>query len=287
MMFKNALLATYTSWRVGGPAEILCIPENLKDLISFLRNQPENLPITFLGNGSNVLVRDAGIRGAVIVLQNTLNSITVDNDILFAEAGAFLPKVSYFAAENGLEGLEFACGIPGTVGGALAMNAGAYSDEIWNHVVSVKTINRKGLVLDRQRNEFQTGYRSVKMPQDEWFISAGFQLKRGNAETIKQKIKIYLEKRKQTQPLELPNAGSVFRNPENDFAARLIESCGLKGYRIGGACISEKHANFIVNDRQASAKDIEDLMEHAEKKVDATFHVKLVREVKILGALTK
>lgn len=275
-------LNEYTSWKVGGCAEILFIPADLPDLVCFLQHQPETLPIMVLGNCSNVLVRDAGIKGVVVLLQNTLNSFELNNHLLFAEAGASLTKIAYFAAENHLSGLEFLAGIPGTVGGGLVMNAGAYGDEIWNHVSEVKTINRKGDVISRAKNEFKTSYRHVEIPNGEWFVSATFQLNPGNANISKQKIKSFLEKRSLSQPLNLFNAGSVFRNPENDYAARLIEACQLKGYRMGGACVSEKHANFIVNDRNATAKDIEDLIKHVEEKVYTMHHVKLVREVKII-----
>lgn len=282
-LYQHKKLSEYTSWKVGGPAERLFIPADLEDLSFFLKHQLDDSLIFFLGNGSNVLIRDAGIKGTVILLQQAFNAVELKENILSVGAGAQLTKIAYFSAENELTGLEFLAGIPGTVGGGLAMNAGAHGGEIWDFVCEVKTINRKGRIISRPRNAFKTSYRHVEVPDDEWFISASFQLMSGDSKVSKEKIKSHLEKRKNAQPLNWPNAGSVFRNPKNDYAARLIEACGLKNYRIGGACVSEKHANFIVNDRNATAKDIESLIEYVEKKVNEKHRVRLIREVKIFG----
>jgi UDP-N-acetylmuramate dehydrogenase len=284
----------HTSWRVGGSADRAYIPADLQDLGAFLRSLPPEEPVLVVGLGSNLLVRDGGFRGTVILLHRALAALTLEaqdsrQGLVYAQAGVASPKVARFAALHGLEGAEFLAGIPGTVGGALAMNAGCYGAETWEVVERVSTIDRAGRVRERSSQDYQIGYRHVALKArddaaaEEWFVAARLRLRRGNGERSRQTIKRLLARRVATQPLNLPNAGSVFRNPPGDYAARLIEGCGLKGYRIGNAMISDKHANFIVNLGGAKAWDIETIMETVERTVVSLTGVRLVREVRVVG----
>jgi len=286
-LIKNKSLAEFTSWQVGGPAKYIYHPADLEDLSLFLSLLPKSEPIIWLGAGTNILIRDNGVQGTVIILKNILDNVVYDakSKLICAEANVLSSKLANFSVNQEFRGLEFLAGIPGTIGGALAMNAGAYGSEIWNYVTRVTTINRNGEKFTRDVSDFDFGYREVKnlAAQQEWFIAAYFNLERGNKEISLQIMRDWLTKRKTTQPLELPNAGSVFRNPKEVYAARLIELCGLKGHRIGGACVSDKHANFIVNDQNASAAEIENLIEHVADKVAQQTGIKLIREVKIIG----
>src|SRR5512134_250385 len=284
-------MSRHVSWRVGGRAEREYVPADLADLALFLQQQPPGAPLWMVGLGSNLLVRDGGLRGTVVLLHGALRELRVAGQggwdtVLYAEAGAASPKVARFAATHDLEGAEFLTGIPGTVGGALAMNAGCYGRETWEIVDKVLTLDRSGTLRERPPSDYEIGYRHVALKEaaEEWFAAAWFRLPAGDGATARHRIKALLERRIATQPLNLPNAGSVFRNPPDDHAARLVEACGLKGYAIGQARISEKHANFIVNPRgKASAADIEALIEHARAAVLRRFGVALVPEVRIIG----
>jgi len=277
-------MSKHTSWRVGGVADHYYQPADIDDLALYLSQIDKDEPVTWVGLGSNLLVRDGGIRGSVIATSGVLNGLSSVNTLTVrAEAGVACAKVARFTARQSLQGAEFLAGIPGTMGGALAMNAGAFGGETWNVVSAVETVSRDGRRNRRLPNEYQVGYRSVKGPADEWFVAAELTLEKGDSEKSLAKIKECLNKRGDTQPIQQPNAGSVFKNPPNDYSARLIESCGLKGFCIGGACISEKHANFIVNMGNATASDIEALIEHAAKTVEQQQGVKLEREVRIIG----
>lgn len=286
-LLRNEVMSKHTSWRVGGPADQYYRPVDLADLATFLRSLPANEAVTWVGLGSNLLVRDAGIRGTVIATSGLLNDIAqvaeTDGRVIRAEAGVSCAKVARFSARLGLVGAEFLAGIPGTVGGALAMNAGAFGGETWDIVTGVEVISKNGQISKRNTDEYEIGYRHVKGPDNEWFVAAEFQLREGDSEQAMQKIKQLLAKRSQTQPTQLPNAGSVFRNPERDYSARLIEACGLKGKTIGGACVSEKHANFIINTGNATAGDIEQLIEEVQRVVQQQQGVWLEREVCIVG----
>lgn len=283
-LLLNEPMARYTSWRVGGKADQLYIPEGLDDLQSFLNNMDANQPIHFVGLGSNLLVRDGGVRGTVIIMHNVLTGLTVDGDLVHAEAGVTCGKLAKFCAKEAKQGAEFFAGIPGTLGGALAMNAGCYGTETWNVVNSVTTINKQGVLNKRDAGEFIASYRHVDMPvAGEWFIAAWLALKDGDAHESANKIKDLLATRLASQPLNLPSAGSTFRNPQGDYAARLIEASGLKGYIIGGAQVSEKHANFIVNIGDANALDIELLIKHMRETVLEKQGVALQQEVKVIG----
>lgn len=283
---QNELLAPYTSWGVGGPAKQIFFPEDAEDLSYFLQNLPPNEPILWLGLGSNVLVRDEGFKGTVILTLGGLKNAEIIDQIQLivrAEAGMPCPTFARFCARESLTGVEFLAGVPGTIGGALRMNAGAFGGETWEHVVLVETIDRQGTIHKRQPNEFEIAYRSVKGPANEWFIAGHFKLTPGDKDTSLEKIRALLDKRATTQPTGQPSCGSVFRNPEGDYAARLIETAGLKGARIGQALVSPKHANFIINEGNASARDIEALIHHVAEQVAACHGVYLHREVHIVG----
>jgi UDP-N-acetylmuramate dehydrogenase len=284
---QDALLARYTSWRVGGRADILYSPADRDDLAHFLRGLPAHMPVTVLGLGSNVLIRDGGIRGAVVLLHNPGAALAVADGVIYADAGVASPKLARFAALHGCADAEFLAGIPGTVGGALAMNAGCYGGETWRDVVEVEVLTRQGAFERRPPEAYVIGYRSVvgrRGADDIAFTAAWFDFPPGNGAYARGRIKALLTQRIATQPLGLPNAGSVFRNPEGGHAARLIESCGLKGYAIGGARVSEKHANFIVNaEGVATAADVEALIGHVRAVVRRETGVDLEQEVRIIG----
>lgn len=283
-LHQHHSLAAYASWKIGGPAEYFYQPTDLEDLAELLRVWPEE-PITILGAATNVLISSNGVKGLVIYLGNRLTKLhELDDSNLRVEAGAKLMDLVQKCASLGMVDATFMSGIPGTVGGALKMNAGAYGDRIWNHVVTVETINRQGEIKLRGAEEFKIGYRQVDaLTTDEWFIAAQLFFTRKNIITAKQMLQTYLQKRENSHPLHLPNCGSVFRNPEGDYAARLIEASGLKGRQIGGARVSEKHANFIVNCGNATSDDVSSLMQEIMTAVEKSSGVKLIPEVHILG----
>jgi len=282
-------MAWHVSWRAGGPASRLYRPADADDLTAFLSQLPAHEPILFVGLGSNLLVRDGGFAGTVILTHAAGLRAEVANGRVYASAGVASPKVARAAARHGLAGAEFLAGIPGTVGGALAMNAGCYGAQTWDIVDVAITIDRAGVVRSRSAGEFETGYRHCALPsrrlgENEWFVAAWFRLVPGDASASVARIRDLLARRVATQPLELPNAGSVFRNPEGDHAARLIEACGLKGLSRGGARVSERHANFIVNPRGAAcAADIEWLIATVRERVLVHAGVDLHPEVRIVG----
>lgn len=283
-LLKNEPLARYTSWRVGGKADQLFIADSVEDLQAFLHTLPAKEPVHFIGLGSNLLVRDGGVRGTVIVMHQALSELHMDGECVYADAGVTCGKLARFSANQAKQGAEFMAGIPGTVGGALAMNAGCYGSETWDIVDQVKTIDLAGEIHIRDKNEYVATYRHVQFPKaDEWFLGAWFGLQAGDAKESTQKIKQLLATRLASQPLNMPSAGSTFRNPEGNYAARLIEECGLKGYIIGGAQVSEKHANFIVNVGNATALDIELLIKHVKEVVLAQRGVVLQQEVRVIG----
>ncbi len=286
-LLLNEPMARYTSWRVGGCADQFYIPAGLDDLRTFLQGLDAAAPIHFIGLGSNLLVRDGGVRGTVVLMHNVLTELKMDEGLVYVEAGVTCAKLAKFCAKEAKQGAEFFAGIPGTLGGALAMNAGCYGSETWNVVKRVTTINRLGELNTRDASEFIPSYRHVDKPVgDEWFVAAWLGLADGDAHESARKIKELLAKRLASQPLNLPSAGSTFRNPPGDFAARLIEASGLKGYIIGGAQVSEKHANFIVNIGGASALDVELLIKHMRDTVLEKHGVALQQEVKVLGELS-
>lgn len=287
-LLKNTLLAEFNSWRVGGPADMLYIPADVGDVANFLQQLPLQMPVLWLGLGSNVLIRDGGVEGAVIVTQGALANISLfDTQIIRAEAGVSCAQAARYTARLGLTGLEFLAGIPGTIGGALAMNAGCYGGETWQHVFQVETIDRKGQRHIRSVSDYEISYRHVKGIPDEWFVAGYFKLTTGEKTHSLNDIRVLLEKRNAAQPTGLPNCGSVFRNPQGNYAAKLIEQCGLKGIKMNGASVSQKHANFIINEGTATASDIEGLITHVSETVFLEQGVRLVPEVCIIGRSLK
>lgn len=276
-------MSRHTSWRVGGPAETFFVPESVEDLSAFLEALDRDTPLFWHGAGSNLLVRDAGLRGVVISATRILRKLERIGECQ-VRAGAGLPctQLARQCIRWQLGPSEFFAGIPGTVGGALAMNAGAHGGETWERVVSVQTIDRDGVLNERSPDEFTIAYRSVKGPANEWFLEATLQFDPDVTPSM-EVMKSMLDRRKSTQPLGLPSCGSVFRNPPGDHAARLIEAAGLKGHRMGGAEVSTKHANFIINRDGATASDIETLIAHVRKTVLDVHGVSLQHEVRIVG----
>jgi UDP-N-acetylmuramate dehydrogenase len=308
-------MSRHVSWRAGGAADRMYLPADLADLAAFLKQLPGGEPLWVVGLGSNLLVRDGGLRGTVVLLHGALKELRLaDRDagggLLYCEAGVASPKVARFAALHDLAGAEFLAGIPGTAGGALAMNAGCYGRETWEIVEKVLTLDRSGTLRERPPSDYEIGYRHVALRtsgtgreaagqvegarsgtlhpspftlHEEWFAAAWLRLPSGDGALARERIRELLARRIASQPLNQPNAGSVFRNPPGGFAARLIEDCGLKGYRVGGAMVSPRHANFIVNAGGASAADIEAVIERCRRTVLERTGVALEREVRIIG----
>ena len=280
---KNVSLKEFNTWKVGGNAEFLFEPYNLEDLVIFL-DLVTNEKITFLGNGSNVLIRDNGIEGFVVYLKNSLNNFYLDDNGKFTfEAGLSCMKIAQISARENYTGLEFLCGIPGTLGGALRMNAGCNGGNIWSNVASVVLINKKGNLITKSRNDFNVSYRNVELDENNFFVSASFDLKENKLKNSLDIIKGLLKNRRISQPTGQPSCGSVFKNPNSDSAGRILDSLGLKGYRIGGAYISEKHANFIITEKSAKSNDIEELISFIQNKVLEKKKILLETEVKFVG----
>lgn len=283
-LLADVPMAKYTTWRVGGLADWLYKPAHLGDLLQFMERIPQDMPVFYLGLGSNILVRDAGIRGVVILTAGAIQQLKLlAGAKLYVEAGVSCAKVAKIAAKSQLGGAEFLAGIPGTMGGALAMNAGAWGGETWNLVHSVTILKRNGQLYKRTASDFKIGYRQVQGLDSALFVTATLQLNPQPDLEVRDKIKQLLQQRNASQPIGLACAGSVFRNPPDDYAARLIDNLGLKGYSIGGACISAKHANFIINQGNATAQDIEQLIQFVQAKVAENTGINLIPEVHILG----
>lgn len=276
----------HTTWRAGGRVERMYQPADLTDLALFLQRLDAKEPVLAVGLGSNLLVRDGGLKGTVLLMHAALNGLSIEADgTVYAQAGVAGAKLARFAALHNFTGAEFFAGIPGTVGGMLAMNAGCYGSETWEKVLCTQAVTRGGEIVKRSPADYDITYRHValKNGQPEWFTGAWFKFTPGDGAAAREKIKELLTKRTNSQPLDLPNAGSVFRNPPGDYAGRLIESCGLKGKQIGGAQVSTKHANFIVNANNATAADIENLINEVQAAVEARTGIKLHPEVRIIG----
>jgi UDP-N-acetylmuramate dehydrogenase len=309
-MLHEEPMSRHVSWRAGGLARHLYHPADLTDLQNLLRQTAADEPLLAIGLGSNLLVRDGGFRGTVVQMVGALTELRMEGNLIYAQAGVPGAKLARFAASQNFSGAEFFVGIPGTLGGMLAMNAGCYGSETWQKVQRVQVLTRSGELLERTPDEYEIGYRHVRRIQDsglgiqdgvqgvegdtescithpessnEFFVGAWLELETGDVEKARQDIKALMEKRSATQPLQLPNAGSVFRNPPGGFAAKLIEGCGLKGKKIGGAQVAEKHANFIVNVGGATAADIENLINEVRATVLQQTGVELQPEVRIVG----
>jgi UDP-N-acetylmuramate dehydrogenase len=282
-VLRDVPMSRHTSWHVGGPADLFFVPRDVMDLASFIRQLPLELPLMWIGLGSNLLVRDGGVRGAVVSTHGVLGELERSSATrIRAGAGVPCARIARQCVKWGLGPADFLAGIPGTLGGALAMNAGAWGGETWRHVVEVDVLDRRGARRTRTPADYQVGYRSLKGPADEWFVAARLEFERrpGANDAAMREL---LERRKQTQPIGEWSCGSVFINPPGLHAARLIDSAGLKGYRIGDASVSEKHANFIINHGAARAADIEALIEHVRRTVAAVHGVQLATEVRIVG----
>ncbi len=285
-ILRNEPMSKHTSWHVGGPADLFFTPLHVLDVSVFLQGLEPGTPVMWIGLGSNLLVRDGGIRGAVVDTHGVFDELERrgDNEV-WCGSGVTCAKLAKQCIKWGLGPAEFFAGIPGTLGGALAMNAGAFGGETWKHVVAVNVIDRFGVRRERPASDYTVGYRHVSGPSNEWFLGAllRFELRPG---VSNDDIRHLLAKRKATQPISEWSCGSVFTNPPGDHAARLIEACGLKGFRIGGARVSEMHANFIVNDGTATATDIEQLIRHVQQTVEQQHGVQLTTEVRIVGEVS-
>lgn len=283
----NYSLKGLNSWRIGGNAERLYRPNSCEELQQYLQYLPNDCEVTFLGLGSNMLIRDGGVDGSV-VLTRDLNAIDrLDTNLVSAQAGVSCAKFARYCVNSDFPDGAFFAGIPGTIGGALRMNAGAFGGETWNFVEKLHVINRQGLIFTRSKSDYNVGYRSIEGKDfsigEEYFIGAEFKFVRKSVADPKLLIKELLRKRSTTQPIGTLSCGSVFRNPDGAFAAQLIDECGLKGLQIGGAVVSPLHANFIINIENALAADIEQLISHIRGCVDDKFGLQLETEVKIIG----
>ena len=280
--YYNELLSKHTAWKVGGPADIFFTPQNRDDLSNFLKSN-RGKQITWLGNGTNVLVRDGGIRGAVISTKKSIDKINMETkNSCRVEAGASCMDLALFAEKNQLGPAAFFSGIPGSIGGALTMNAGSFGMETWDLVKEVEVINEKGDISFLEKESFEIAYRAVTFPFRLWFLSCSMFLS-SDEETTKDNLIELRNQRIKTQPLSEDTCGSVFKNPPGNYAGALIEGSGLKGFKIGSASISEKHANFIVNQGGATAGDIENLINHTRQVVKKNYDIDLQLEVRIMG----
>ena len=280
----NESLSSFVNFKVGGPADILLIPKNKKQVIKSIEVcKLKNIPYYVIGNGSNLLIRDGGFRGVVLSLK-AVDNITISGEVITAECGAMLRDLSNAAVKNSLTGAEFSCGIPGTIGGAIHMNAGAYNGEMSQIVESAEVINDKGEIVTLSNEELDFGYRSsIVMKKGYIVLSTKFKLVKGEVKSIKDLVNDLTNKRESKQPLEYPSAGSTFKRPEGYFAGKLIEDAGLKGFTLGGAAVSDKHSGFVINKGTATAKDITDLIKYIQDEVKRKFNVELHTEVRIIG----
>ncbi len=284
VIFVDELMKKHTNFELGGPADIMVIPENRSHLMLILEKAREfNIPFFIMGNGSNVIVRDGGIRGLVIKLER-LNGIEVMGDLIIAESGAEIIDVSQLALEHSLSGLEFACGIPGSVGGAVFMNAGAYNGEMSYILDSVLALTLEGELIRLQKDELELGYRTSRVKTQGYIVlEATMRLESAEKTAIRERMEDLTRRREDRQPLEFPSGGSTFKRPEGYFAGKLIEDCGLRGYGIGGAAVSEKHCGFLINKRKASASEMLSLIGYVQARVFEEFGVRLETEVLIVG----
>ncbi|MBR3645563.1 MAG: UDP-N-acetylmuramate dehydrogenase [Lachnospiraceae bacterium] len=283
-VLKDEYMSRHTTFKVGGPADFCVTPSNLEAIIETVAACKKiQVPYYVIGNGSNLLVKDEGFRGVIIEIGNKYNHIEVLGDAIFAQAGAILGQVATKALQNELTGMEFAHGIPGSVGGAVVMNAGAYGGEIKDILEEATVIDEDGNIFVLKPEELELGYRHSIVPEKGYIVlDAKFKLRKGDKETIKSNMDELATKRRDKQPLEYPSAGSTFKRPVGGFAAQLIEEAGLKGYTVGGAQVSEKHSGFVINKGDATAQDVLDVIEHVKRVVAEKSGIQLETEVKIL-----
>lgn len=281
---ENEPLSNYSYTKTGGPADILFFPASIAEVTAVINwTREAGYPLTILGNASNLIVRDGGIRGVTVILTE-LNQITVDKNHLIADSGAPIIEVSQVAYESELTGLEFACGIPGSTGGAVYMNAGAYEGEVKDVIEKATILTREGEIIEVSNEELEFSYRTSKLQSThDIVLDVTFKLKTGNAEKIKERMDELTFLRTSKQPLEYPSCGSVFKRPAGHFTGKLIQDAGLQGLTWGGAQVSMKHAGFIVNIDHATATDYIELIEHIQEVILEKFDVKLEREVRIIG----
>ncbi len=280
---ENEILAAHTTFRVGGPAKTMFLPETEEQITAIRKYYAQNeTPVLVLGNGSNILFSDEGYAGVILKLGDNYADFTVEGNVITAKAGAKLSKLAAAARDAGLTGMEFAAGIPGTVGGAVCMNAGAYGGEMKDIVTQVKIISVSGEILTLKNSDMAFGYRTSAVREGQVVSEVRMELKPGNREDIVATMEELKKKRTDKQPLEYPSAGSTFKRPEGYFAGKLIEDSGLKGYRVGGAMVSEKHAGFVINYDHATAKDILQLIQDVQRIVKEKQGVVLTPEVKII-----
>ena len=281
----NVAMSAYSTFRVGGRAEAVCFVHELpvlSELILFMDS--ENIPWVVVGKGSNLLVTDRGIKGAVIILKGKLAEVQEEeNDIFVAGGGISTERFLKYCVQHELSGMEFMAGIPGTLGGAVIMNAGAHGEEIEKRINKIGIVNQDGKTVEMDRSQISFGYRKSSIPEKSVVHAVSLELERGERGLIREKIRDYLNKRKETQPIDMPSCGSVFKNPEGDYAGRLIEQCGLKGKSIGDAIVSPKHANYIVNNGKAKASEILELIEYIKKEVRDKTGVVLEPEIRVAG----
>ncbi len=284
VIYINELMKNHTNFQLGGPADIMVTPEDRRQLMLVLEKAREyHVPCFIMGNGSNIIVRDGGIRGLVIKLER-MNSVRADGELIVAESGAEIIEVSGFALEHSLSGLEFACGIPGSVGGAVFMNAGAYNGEMCDILESVTALTPEGELIVLKKDELELGYRTSRVKTHGYIVlEAVMRLKQAERSVIQEKMEELTRKREDRQPLEYPSGGSTFKRPEGYFAGKLIEESGLRGYTLGGAAVSEKHCGFLINKNGASAGEILSLINYVQKVVYDKFAVRLETEVLIVG----
>ena len=284
IIFENEQMKNYTTFKIGGNVDVMIKPTSYEEVSEAIKLcRAHKIPYYILGNGSNLLVADEGYRGVVIQIYNQLANVQVEENMIKAQAGALLSKIAHKAMENSLTGLEFAHGIPGTLGGAVVMNAGAYDGEMKNVLVSCDVLDEEGNIVTLTNEALELGYRtSIIQKKNYVVLGATMVLKQGNQEAIKDYMKELMCRRNAKQPLDKPRAGSTFKRPEGHFAGKLIMDSGLRGYQIGGAMVSEKHCGFVVNAGGATCKDVEQLIEHVQKVVYEKFNVQLEAEVKFL-----
>lgn len=281
----NEPMKEHSSFKIGGPADVMVFPEDIKDLQRIIRYcRHKGIAYFVFGLGSNILVRDKGIRGVVIKIGDRLKKLSIHDDMIYAEAGVELAELSRAAAEHALGGLEFAEGIPGSLGGAVVMNAGAYGGEMKDILKEVKAITPEGELLNFKPEEMKFTYRGSVFQEEELIIvSALMQLQRGKAKDIRNRMQEFAKRRREKQPLEYPSAGSTFRRPPGHFVGPMIEEMGLKGYKVGGAEVSRKHAGFIINSSDASAEEVLELIAIIQAKVKEQYGIELKTEIKVIG----
>lgn len=281
----NAPMNEYTTLKIGGNADILIQPKTVEELLRMTDKAKEyNVPVTFIGNGSNLLVLDGGIRGAVIKFGQNMARTEVDGEVISAECGITMARLAAIAAENQLTGFEFASGIPGTLGGGIVMNAGAYKGELKDVIIEATALLKDGTIKTFNNTELDFSYRhSVFTDTDMLVLSAKIKLTKGNGEAIRAYMSELAQKRRNSQPLEYPSAGSAFKRPANGYAAAMIDSAGLKGYTVGGAQVSEKHAGFVINKDNATANDVVTLLKDVQKRVYIEHNTRLEPEIIIIG----